>query len=75
MLLNAVLAALYDVPTKRFNRAVMRNLAKFPVDFMFQLSADEWAALRSQICDLKRTKPWTWRPALCAGGSSQSMAG
>ena len=75
VIVDADLAALYGVETKRFNEAVKRNLAKFPVDFMFQLSADEWAALRSQICDLKRTKPWTRRPALCAGGSSPSMAG
>ena len=43
------MAALHDVPTKRFNKAVKRNLAKFPADFMLQLSADEWAALRSQL--------------------------
>ncbi len=52
VLLDADLAALYDVPTKRFNEAVKRNLAKFPADFMFQLSADEWAALRSQFATL-----------------------
>ena len=49
MLLNAVLAALYDVPTKRFNEAVKRNLAKFPADFMFILTDEEFAALRSQF--------------------------
>ena len=35
--------------TKRFNEAVKRNLARFPADFMFQLSAEEFAALRSQF--------------------------
>jgi len=35
------------VETKRFNEAVKRNLARFPADFMFQLSAEELAALRS----------------------------
>ena len=49
---DADLAALYDVPTKRFNEAVKRNLAKFPADFMFQLDAQEWAALRSQFATL-----------------------
>ena len=49
VLLDADLAALYEVETKRFNEAVKRNLVKFPADFMFQLSADEWAALRSQF--------------------------
>ena len=52
VLLDADLAALYDVPTKRFNEAVKRNLAKFPADFMLHLSADEWASLRSQFATL-----------------------
>jgi hypothetical protein len=47
------LAALYDVPTKRFNEAVKRNVSKFPTDFMFQLSDAEWAPLRSQFATLK----------------------
>ena len=46
------MAALYDVPTKRFNEAVKRNLAKFPADFMLQRSAAEWAAIRSQLATL-----------------------
>jgi hypothetical protein len=52
VLLDSALAALYEVETKRFNEAVRRNLAKFPADFMFQLTADEWAALRSQFATL-----------------------
>ncbi|MBK1612306.1 hypothetical protein CKO44_02355 [Rubrivivax gelatinosus] len=52
VLLDADLAALYEVETKRFNEAVRRNLAKFPADFMFQLTAQEWAALRSQFATL-----------------------
>jgi hypothetical protein len=48
VIVDADLAALYDVPTKRFNEAVKRNLAKFPADFMFTLTDDEFAALRSQ---------------------------
>ena len=53
VILDADLAALYEVPTKRFNEAVKRNLAKFPADFMFPLTAAEWAALRSQIATLE----------------------
>lgn len=49
VLLDSDLAALYGVETKRFNEAVKRNLARFPADFMFQLSAEEFAALRSQF--------------------------
>ena len=52
VLLDTDLAALYEVQSKRFNEAVRRNLAKFPADFMFQLTADEWAALRSQFATL-----------------------
>lgn len=49
VLLDADLAALYDVTTKRFNEQVKRNLARFPEDFMFQLTAEEFATLRSQF--------------------------
>jgi hypothetical protein len=49
VMLDADLAALYGIPTGRLNEAVRRNLARFPVDFMFQLTNQELAALRSQI--------------------------
>jgi ORF6N domain len=49
VIVDADLAALYDVPTKRFNEAVKRNLRKFPTDFMFILTDEEFAALRSQF--------------------------
>lgn len=52
VILDADLAALYEVPTKQFNQAVKRNLAKFPTDFMFALAAAEWEALRSQFVTL-----------------------
>src|ERR1022692_1897886 len=48
VMLDADLAALYEVETKALNRAVKRNSARFPVDFIFQLSADEFANLRCQ---------------------------
>jgi len=53
VLLDTDLALLYDVPTKRFNEQVRRNLERFPADFMFQLTDEEWAALRSQFATLK----------------------
>ncbi len=53
VLLDAELAALYGVGTKRFNEQVRRNRERFPADFMFQLTAEEHAALRSQIATLK----------------------
>jgi len=48
-MLDASLAALYDVPTGALIQAVKRNIERFPGDFMFQLNAGEWTALRSQI--------------------------
>jgi len=49
VLLDADLASLYGVSTKRFNEQVRRNRERFPADFMFQLNADEFADLRSQF--------------------------
>ena len=49
VLLDETLAELYGVETKVLIQAVKRNLARFPPDFMFQLTASEWAGLRSQI--------------------------
>jgi len=49
VLLSHDLAALYGVETKALVQAVKRNIARFPSDFMFQLSAEEVAALRSQF--------------------------
>ena len=49
VILDADLAALYGVETKRFNEQVKRNLERFPADFMFQLDADEHEALRAQF--------------------------
>jgi hypothetical protein len=48
VLLDSDLAALYGVATKRFNEQVKRNRNRFPEDFMFQLTQEEFAALRSQ---------------------------
>ena len=48
VMLDADLAALYGVETRVLVQAVKRNLARFPEDFMFQLSAKEFASLRSQ---------------------------
>jgi len=49
VLLDADLAELYQVETKNLNKAVKRNLDRFPPDFMFQLTKQEAAALRSQF--------------------------
>ena len=53
VMLDRDLAELYQVTTKRLNEQVKRNIQKFPSDFMFQLTEDEWDSLRSQIATLK----------------------
>lgn len=54
VMLDRDLADLYGVETKMLNRAVKRNLRRFPPDFMFQLKADEADALRYQIGTSKK---------------------
>jgi hypothetical protein len=49
VILDADLAMLYGVETGALNRAVKRNLDRFPDDFMFQLSNEDWEGLKCQI--------------------------
>jgi hypothetical protein len=49
VMLDQDLGDLYEVPTRALVQAVKRNLNRFPEDFMFQLSADEFKNLRSQF--------------------------
>jgi hypothetical protein len=49
VMLDAELAALYGVETKVLVQAIKRNIERFPADFMFQLSTEEWDSLRSQF--------------------------
>ena len=49
VMIDKDLAELYGVETKRLNEAVKRNIKRFPEDFMFQLSKDEWEILKSQF--------------------------
>jgi len=53
VILDSDLAELYGVPTKRLNQQVRRNPDRFPKDFCFLLSPDEWESLRSQFATLK----------------------
>jgi hypothetical protein len=54
VMLDRDLAGLYGVETKNLNKAVRRNLDRFPPDFMFQLTAPEAECLRFQFGTLKR---------------------
>ena len=47
-MLDFDLADLYEVPTKVLNQAVKRNIKRFPKDFMFRLTLNEWENIRSQ---------------------------
>ena len=49
VILDNDLATVYEVPTKRLNEQYRRNTSRFPEDFAFQLTQDEWAALRTQV--------------------------
>jgi hypothetical protein len=53
VMIDSELAALYGVTTKRLNEQVKRNLLRFPVDFMFRLTAEEAEAIKSQFATLK----------------------
>jgi hypothetical protein len=48
VMLDVDLAELYQVETRRLNEQVKRNIARFPEDFMFQLTENEWKDLKSQ---------------------------
>lgn len=49
VMLDRDLAELYQVTTGNLNKAVKRNIKRFPPDFMFQLTTGEWESLRFQI--------------------------
>ena len=64
IVLDSGLAALYGVATSQFNRAIKRNAVRFPADFAFRLTTEEWDTLRCQIGILKtgRGHPPVLRP-------------
>jgi hypothetical protein len=70
VMLDKDLAELYDVETKALNQAVKRNLLRFPEDFMFQLSKEEFENLRSQIV----TSSWGGRRTLPYAFTEQGVA-
>jgi hypothetical protein len=62
VMLDRDLAALYGVETKNLNKAVRRNLDRFPPDFMFQLTEVEAECLRFQFGTLKRGQHFKYLP-------------
>ncbi|MBN1669664.1 MAG: ORF6N domain-containing protein [Kiritimatiellae bacterium] len=53
VMLDRDLASLYDVPTKALKQAVRRNIVRFPEDFMFELTKEEFEVWRSQFVTSK----------------------
>jgi hypothetical protein len=65
VMLDSDLAAIYGVTTKRLNEQLRRNRSRFPSDFAFQLIAEEFTKLRSQIATSsfhggRRYRPWVF---------------
>lgn len=70
IMLDSDLAELYEVPTKRLNEQVKRNMRRFPEDFMFQLTKEEFENLKSQFA----TSSWGGRRALPYVFTEQGVA-
>jgi hypothetical protein len=60
VMLDADLAKLYGVTTKALNQAMRRNKARFPEDFAFRLSREEFDNMRSQIVTTSRGRLGMW---------------
>jgi len=65
VMLDSDLAALYGVTTKRLNEQVRRNVKRFPADFMYQLSREEFESLKSHFATSsswggRRTRPFVF---------------
>ena len=56
VMLDFDLAGLYEVETKVLNQSVKRNIKRFPPDFMFRLTKDEWETMRSQFVTASQNK-------------------
>jgi len=56
VMLDFDLAELYEIETKALKQAVRRNIERFPDDFMFELTREEYLSLRSQIVTLEKGK-------------------
>jgi hypothetical protein len=70
VILDFELAKMYQVETKRLKESVRRNIRRFPNDFMFELTADEWKNLRSQFA----TSNWGGKRYLPFAFTEQGVA-
>jgi hypothetical protein len=74
VVLDSDLAAVYEVSTKRLNEQFRRNRKRFPEDFAFQLTAEEFAALTSQIATLDERTPRSETKRSQSATTSSSLA-
>jgi hypothetical protein len=70
VILDLELAKMYQTETKRLKESVRRNIRRFPPDFMFELTAEEWGNLRSQIA----TSSWGGQRYLPFAFTEQGVA-
>ena len=71
VMLDRDLADLYEVETKRLTEAVKRNIKRFPSDFMFQLTRDEWESLQFQVQSLEDSNSLRSQIATLKAGRGQ----
>ena len=70
-MLDSDLAELYEVEVKRLNEAVKRNIQRFPADFMFRLTKDEFAEVVAKCDHLQNLK---YRPSMPNAFTEQGVA-
>ena len=70
VILDFELAKMYQTETKRLKESVRRNIRRFPSDFMFELTPEEWENLRSQIA----TSSWGGQRYLPFAFTEQGVA-
>ena len=74
VMLDRDLAELYQVTTGNLNKAVKRNLKRFPPDFMFQLTNEEFAVLRNNLIFQNGTSNWGGTRKLPYAFTEQGLA-
>ncbi|MDO9341008.1 MAG: ORF6N domain-containing protein [Bacteroidales bacterium] len=74
IMLDFDLAELYEVQTKALNQAVKRNIQRFPFDFMFRLTIDEWEFIRSQIATASSNDKNMWSQNVTASQKKRNVS-
>lgn len=72
VMIDRDLAELYQVETRRLNEAVKRNIKRFPSDFMFQLTKEEFESLMSQFATSNRGE--TYKSGDCTVARARTVS-